>query len=307
MDPRNTAATEDATFERLVQLALCELERLGCSRKTLRRYRTVRNRLIAFAGEIGLEDRRYSHGVAQRFVDARRSRDGEHVGPGEHWRRHVAFAVEVLGAFSRNAVIERSRTDLRHSPSDCDGAARSGLRGVLPGDRRHLRPTPVAEPMRSTAGVFVRFQNSRNVRRCGPSSAASAWRGPPRPGVSPNGCDSGSDPSAPPDARASATDRGDRRPACRACRPHSALRALRRLRRGPARRRDPHAACATNTASGPDSHPPMTVDLGRRRPGPDETAVETVARLRDMLRDPGGAVGNRPVLGCSPCADVDAC
>lgn len=158
-----TTTTGNVPLERLAARALRHLERLGYSRRSLRRYRTIWNHLAAFARENDLGDE-YSEDLAERFVEARRPRVGEDLESSENWRRHVVFGIKVLGDFRRDGRIERSRTDMQSVK--IPPAMKKPLRDYEQycRDRRHLQPSTVGERVGGVA-VFLDFLGLRNVQR----------------------------------------------------------------------------------------------------------------------------------------------
>ena len=110
MDQTNHQFACDLSLDALVANALTELERLGYSRRSLRRYRSIWQHLISSQSA---PDVRYSDDLGTRFVETHGIHDGEPVAPQDRWRRHVVFAVKVLGTFARDGRIERSRTDVQ--------------------------------------------------------------------------------------------------------------------------------------------------------------------------------------------------
>ena len=138
MDSPNNAYSNCLPLKRVVGSALRELERLGYSRRSLRRYRTIWKHLLAFAKDNGFEDR-YSQELAERFIDASPCCHGEHADPSKGWRRHAAFGLKVLDDFNRDGCIERSRTDIQKL--NIPPAMRKPLRDFerYCRDRRHLR------------------------------------------------------------------------------------------------------------------------------------------------------------------------
>jgi site-specific recombinase XerD len=97
-------------LDRLVVTALGHLEKLGYSRRSLRRYRTIWNQLIAFSREHDLGEH-YSSKLAERFVEAVRPPDGLPLDRCVGWRRHAIYGIRVLDEFVRNGQIKRCRTD----------------------------------------------------------------------------------------------------------------------------------------------------------------------------------------------------
>ena len=163
MDSPDTTAANHMPLQELVSQTLRDLERLGYSKKSLWRYRTVGNRLIAFARENGLEDR-YSDQLARHFVDAFGPRNGESTKTVSGWRRYMAFVVKVLGDFSRDGRIVCTRSKIRNV--SIPPATKKPLKDYEDycRDRRHLRPSSVAERIRSIK-VFMNFLHARNVQR----------------------------------------------------------------------------------------------------------------------------------------------
>ena len=163
MDSPSGTTTDHMPLQHLVTNTLSELKRLGYRRKSLWRYRTVCNRLIAFAEENDMEDS-YSDQLAKRFVDAWGPYNGQSTAPSRDLDRCIPFIVTVLGDFSRSGRIERTRTDLRDV--SIPPAMKKPLRDyeAYCRDRLHLRQSSIAERIRSLK-IFVDFLHARNVRR----------------------------------------------------------------------------------------------------------------------------------------------
>lgn len=161
MDTTNTT-TDSLPLERLVALAVSDVERLGYSRRTRDRFRATWRRLIAFAQDNGLGDR-HSAELAARFLDAFRPPDGERLAPEDHWRRHVVYDVKVLGDFCRDGRIVPFETAILKV--DLPSAMRKPLDDYERhcAERLHLRPNTLAHRVRSIA-LFLRFLGSRNIR-----------------------------------------------------------------------------------------------------------------------------------------------
>ena len=159
----SNTTTGSVPLERLAAQALRHLERIGYSRRSLRRYRTIWNHLATFAQENDLGDQ-HSDELVARFVEARLPRAGEPLDSSEAWRRHVVCGVKVLGDFRRNGRIERSRTDMQSVK--IPPAMKKPLRDYEQycRDRRHLRPASITEMIRGVA-IFLDFLGSRNVER----------------------------------------------------------------------------------------------------------------------------------------------
>ena len=161
MNAANTT-TVNMPLQQLVSHVLRDLKRLGYGKKSLWRYRTVCKHLIAFAKDNGLGDR-HSDQLAKRFLDAWRLHDGQPTVPRKDWHRCIPFIVTVLGEFSRDGHIERTRTDLRNVT--IPPAMNKPLQEyeAYCRDRRHLRPTSVEDYIRSIR-MFLYFLHARNVQ-----------------------------------------------------------------------------------------------------------------------------------------------
>ena len=153
MDSHNKAILDFLPLERLVARALRYLERIGYSRRSLRRYDHIWGHLVSFAEEKGFGDE-FSEDLEAGFVEDCRSHDDARRG----WRLHAAFGVRMLGDFRRDGCIERSRTDkmqAQHPGGNEEAAA--GLRRLL-----HRSTSP-----------SVRRRLTRADRRSSPSSWTS--------------------------------------------------------------------------------------------------------------------------------------
>lgn len=165
MDQSHNQFASNRPLEQLVAHALDQLEKLRYSRRSLRRYRTIWQHLIAFSHQ-SQREAEYSENVAARFVEAHRIHDGESVAPPDGWCRHVVFGVKVLGEFARDGRIERSRTDTQKV--EIPPAMKKPLRDyeLYCRDRRYLRPSTLRLRIREIA-VFLNFLGSRNVKTLG--------------------------------------------------------------------------------------------------------------------------------------------
>lgn len=163
MDLSNQEATNKQPLKRLVTQALKQLEKLGYSERSQRRYRTIWQHLITFSRQHDCGGE-YSEELAARFVDAsliqRHARTNSKCG----WRRHVVFGVKVLGDFARDGRIERFRTDMQKVR--IPPAMKKSLRDYEQycRDRRHLRSSTLVEQIREIA-IFLDFLGSRNIQR----------------------------------------------------------------------------------------------------------------------------------------------
>ena len=161
MDQPNQQLPSAPPLKRLVANALRDLEKLGYSRRSLRRYRTTWGYLLAFSREQNLGDA-YSPDLTARFVDAVRVPDGEEVDSHSGWRRHVVYSVKVLTDFARDGRIERFRTDMQKVK--IPPAMKKALRDYeqYARDRRHLRASTLTERIREIA-IFLDFLGGRRL------------------------------------------------------------------------------------------------------------------------------------------------
>ncbi len=148
-------------LNQLVTKALVELEKLGYSRRSLRRYRIIWQHLIDFSVQENLSDE-YTENLGVRFIEAYQIRNNTHVNPHRGWRRHIVFGVKVLGLFACDGRIERSRTDMQKVK--IPAAMKKPLRDyeLYCKDRRHLRASTLYERIREIA-IFLNFIGSRNL------------------------------------------------------------------------------------------------------------------------------------------------
>ena len=160
MDQSNHEVSNDP-LDRLVARASNQLKKLGYSRRSLRRYRTIWRQLAAFARQMDLGSG-YSENLAARFSDAYRMRTGECLKPCERWRRHVVIGLKVLGDFAREGRVERPRIDTRNIrvPASMKKPLREYEQYCR--DRRHLRPRTLQGRMHEIT-VFADFLRSRKI------------------------------------------------------------------------------------------------------------------------------------------------
>jgi site-specific recombinase XerD len=162
MDESRPVVALDRQLDRLVADALDQLQKLGYSRRSLRRYRTIWERLIAFAHQEGLGDK-FTDDLAVRFVEAYWLRAGEMIEPSEGWRRHVGFGIRVLAAFVRDGRIERCHTDVQKV--QIPPAMKKPLRDyeAYGRNRLYLRSSTLSLRIRELA-TFLAFLGSRNLK-----------------------------------------------------------------------------------------------------------------------------------------------
>ena len=161
MDQSKPEVSNDPLLDRLVARASNQLEKLGYSRRSLRRYRTIWRHLTTFARQTDLGGK-YSEDLAARFAEAYRVRDGECLKPCEQWRRHVVVGLKVLGDFAREGHVGRPRIGARNI--QVPGPMKKPLREYEQycRDRRHLRPRTLQGRMHEIA-VFADFLRSRSI------------------------------------------------------------------------------------------------------------------------------------------------
>ena len=157
----NQQVEHNLPLRKLSTEALEQLEKLGYSARSLRRYRTIWQHLIAYSQQKDFGDT-FSENLAGHFIDTYRIRDGEVIAPKDGWRRHVDFGIKLLAHFASQGRLNRTRTDMRkvHIPP----AMRKPLRDFEEycRDRRHLRQSTLSERIREIA-IFLDFLGSRNL------------------------------------------------------------------------------------------------------------------------------------------------
>ena len=108
MDQSSYPISENFSLGRVVMDALGELERLEYSSRSRDRYRAIWTHLIEFPRQNKLGDE-FSGNLAARFVEEYRFGGEEADEPGEEWRRHIVFGVQVLADFAQHGRIGRAR------------------------------------------------------------------------------------------------------------------------------------------------------------------------------------------------------
>ncbi|MBX3602399.1 MAG: tyrosine-type recombinase/integrase [Rubrivivax sp.] len=129
--------------------------------RTVNRYKRVWKQLAEFARAQGLPAE-YTRELALRFEQAYGLGDREVLKVGQQWRRHLVFGIRVLDDFARTGTICRfvvETTGLR-VPVGMHKALREYEQYVR--ERRHLRPTSLAERMHNIA-VFLDFLRTRGL------------------------------------------------------------------------------------------------------------------------------------------------
>ena len=110
MTQSNGSNSKSLSLDQLVKEAMVQLEQLGYSRRSQRRYRRIWEHLIEFSCQEKLGDS-FSENLVVRYLEVYRVGDGEADKPGQRWRRHIVCCLKVLGHFARHGFIERPRTD----------------------------------------------------------------------------------------------------------------------------------------------------------------------------------------------------
>jgi site-specific recombinase XerD len=162
MTQSNHSISESLPLGRLVAAAMGQLEQLGYSRRSLRRYRTIWEHLTEFSRRERLGDT-FSEDLAARFVEGYRVGDGEVDKPGQRWRRHIVFGVKVLRDFARHGCIERPRANVKKI--HVLPAMKSILRNYEQycKDRLLLRPCTLQHRTRELK-IFLDFLRLRNLK-----------------------------------------------------------------------------------------------------------------------------------------------
>jgi len=161
MDLLNSNGPGALALEPLCQGAAQELLMRSYTIRTVNRYKRVWEHLADFARAQGLPAE-YSRELAVRFEQAYGLRDGEVLKLGQQWRRHLVFGIKVLDDFARTGTITRfavETTGLR-VPVGMHKALREYEQYAR--ERRHLRPTSLAERMHNIA-VFLDFLRTRGL------------------------------------------------------------------------------------------------------------------------------------------------
>jgi site-specific recombinase XerD len=154
--------TSENLLRRLVADALGEIERLGYSKRSRRRYRAIWQQLIEFSRQKELGDH-FSADLAARFLQEFGVRDEHAVGPGNGWRRHAEFAVKLLVDFAKKGRIERARTEIQ--ANQLHPTMQKTLRDYEQycKDRLHLRASTLCRRTRNLT-IFLDFLHSRKGR-----------------------------------------------------------------------------------------------------------------------------------------------
>lgn len=161
MDSHISDGSGALALEPLCQGAAQELLMRSYTIRTVNRYKRVWEQLADFARAQGLPAE-YTRELALRFEQAYGLRDREVLKLGQRWRRHLVFGIKVLDDFARTGTICRfvvETTGLR-VPVGMHKALREYERYSR--ERRHLRPTSLAERMHNIA-VFLDFLRTRGL------------------------------------------------------------------------------------------------------------------------------------------------
>ena len=162
--------TGSRPLDRLVNKALRRLTKLGYSRRSLRRYRTIWRHLTEFSREGDFGDA-FSADLAASFLAAYRIQEGEVLRPKDAWRLHAVYGIKVLSDFVRHGRIERWRTDMQRVR--IPPAMKKPLREYEQycKDRCYLSASTVQERVREIA-IFLHFLGTRDVTKLSQLRAA---------------------------------------------------------------------------------------------------------------------------------------
>src|SRR5713101_1327641 len=162
MEQSHCPTSENLQLGRLIADALSEIERLGYSRRSRNRYRAVWEHLITFSRGKELGDE-FSADLAVRFLEEYRVRDEQVNGPGDGWRRHIAFGVKVLADFAKSGRIERAFTEVQaiHLLPAMQKTLRDYEQYCK--DRLYLRPWTLHRRTTELT-IFLDFLHARNAR-----------------------------------------------------------------------------------------------------------------------------------------------
>lgn len=161
MDTLNSNGLGAPALGPLCQGAAQELLARSYTIRTINRYKRVWEQLADFARAQGLPTE-YTRELALRFEQAYGLHKGEVLKHGQRWRQHLVFGIKVLDDFASTGTITRfsiETTGLR---------VPVGMHKVLreyeqyARERRHLRPTTLAERMHSIA-VLLDFLRTRGL------------------------------------------------------------------------------------------------------------------------------------------------
>jgi len=161
MDSHISDGSGALALEPLCQGAAQELLMRSYTIRTVNRYKRVWEQLADFARAQGLPAE-YTRELALRFEQAYGLRDREVLKLGQQWRRHLVFGIKLLDDFARTGTICRfvvETTGLR-VPVGMHKALREYEQYSR--ERRHLRPTSLAERMHNIA-VFLDFLRTRGL------------------------------------------------------------------------------------------------------------------------------------------------
>lgn len=111
-----TEAKIPLDLDKLYEGVAQELLKLRYSRKTLRNFELVCNRLTDFIKTHNGGSNVYSSKLAEYFVQSFCVREGEQVKQGERWRHRIGHSIKILDYYVRTGSVERFRgktTDIR--------------------------------------------------------------------------------------------------------------------------------------------------------------------------------------------------
>ena len=154
--------SENLQLGRLVANALGEIERLGYSGTSRRRYRTTWEHLIEFSHQKNLGNE-FSADLAARFLEEYRVGDEQSDKPGDGWRRDMVLGVKVLADFAKNGRIERAFTRVQaiHLAPPMQKTLRDYEQYSK--DRLHLRPRTLHR-CTTEVMIFLDFLHTKKAR-----------------------------------------------------------------------------------------------------------------------------------------------
>jgi integrase len=163
MEEISFPVTQNLQLKRLVYDALGEIDRLGYSRRSQNRYRTTWEHFIEFSDRKELGDE-FSGDLVRRFIEEHCMGTEAMEGPGEGWRRHMAWGMKVLADYAKNGHIERAFTEVEaiHLVPVMQNTLREYEQYCK--DRLHLRPTTL-DRRTTELTIFLNFIHSGKERR----------------------------------------------------------------------------------------------------------------------------------------------
>jgi site-specific recombinase XerD len=158
----NYSVTNNLPLDELISKALCQLQELNYSVRTVRRYQTVWRRLVLFAEQYQF-DNKLSEDLIEQFLGQYSVQYGQSIPKEETWRKHAVFSIKILSNFSRYRRIERHMIDIhRHSvPSTMKKTLYEYAQYCR--EKRHLRDSTTESRFREIS-LFLDFLGKRNIK-----------------------------------------------------------------------------------------------------------------------------------------------